>query len=60
MNWIGYLLGRRGERPETDRKAFERRENQLRERLDRLERMAVEADVISRTEQPEGQSWAER
>lgn len=40
-------------RPQADREAFERREAQLRERLARLERLAVEADVISRTERPE-------
>lgn len=34
-----------------------RREAELRERYERLERMAIEADVISRTDRPEGQQW---
>ena len=45
-------------RPRTDREVFEQREAALRERHARLERLAIEADVISRAETAEEpQSW---
>lgn len=53
MRWLKALLNPLEPRPQADREAFERREAELRERLRRLERLAVEADVISRTNRPE-------
>lgn len=53
MNWLWSWLSPEKARPQADREAFERREAQLRERHERLERMAVEADVIARTDRPE-------
>lgn len=53
MHWIWSWLSPPAPRPRADREAFERREAELRERHGRLERMAIEADVISRTERPE-------
>lgn len=44
----------------TDGDEFERRAEELRERHDRLERLAIEADVIARTEEPESRPWDER
>ena len=58
MQWLWYLIGRSPEaRPRADRKAFERREAELKERHNRLERLAIEADVIERTDRPEDQPW---
>jgi hypothetical protein len=53
MNWLWSWLSPPRPHPQADREAFERREAELRERHERLERMAVEADVISRTDRPE-------
>lgn len=60
MHWLWSLLGWNGPRPQADRETFLRREAELRERHERLERMAIEADVITRTDQPEDRPWAER
>lgn len=53
MRWLLDLFTPQTPRPQADKEAFERREAQLRERLERLERLAVEADVISRSDRPE-------
>lgn len=61
MNWLWSWLSPQKSRPQqADREAFQRREAKLRERLERLERLAVEADVISRTERAEDRPWAEQ
>lgn len=53
MNWLWSWLNPQTTRPQASREAFEQREAQLRERLERLERLAIEADVITRTDRPE-------
>ena len=53
MHWWEILLGRRDDSSEEDRDAFARRAAELRERHERLERLAIEADVVSRVETPE-------
>lgn len=53
MGWLQDWFRLSETRPQADREAFERREAELKERLRRLERLAVEADVISRTDRPE-------
>jgi hypothetical protein len=53
MQWLWSRLVPQQARPPADREAFERREARLRERLERLRRLAAEVDVISRTERPE-------
>lgn len=62
MRWLRTLLGgaRMVDMPEDDREFFERREADLRARHERLERLAAEADVISRTDRQERQPWADR
>jgi len=60
MHWLRSWFSPSDERPQADREAFERREAELRERHERLERMAIEADVISRSAEPEGRRWDER
>jgi hypothetical protein len=60
MDWIRYLLGKPAARPQADRKAFERREAELRDRYERLERLAIEADVIARTDHHEDRPWPEQ
>src|SRR4051812_27772999 len=57
MQWLRHLINWRSDTPQADREAFERREAELRDRHERLERLAVEADVISRSDTPEGQPW---
>lgn len=61
MNWLRRLFnGAQSEtRPQADRDAFERREAELRARHERLERLAIEADVITRADTPEEpRPWA--
>jgi hypothetical protein len=60
MQWIWKLLNGRSDSPQADREAFERREAELRDRHERLERLAAEADVISRSDTSEDQPWAGR
>lgn len=60
MHWISWIFGWRQDDTPNDREAFAQREATLRERHERLERMAVEADVIARAEAPEDQPWDER
>lgn len=60
MHWLKSWFSPPEPRPQADREAFKRRETKIREEHERLVRMAVEADVISRTDQPEDRPWAER
>lgn len=60
MHWIWQLFNGRSDSPQADREAFERREAELRDRHERLERLAVEADVISRSDTSEDQPWEGR
>jgi hypothetical protein len=60
MQWIWKLLNGRSDSPQADREAFERREAELRDRHERLERLAVEADVMSRSDTSEDQPWEGR
>lgn len=53
MQWLWSRLVPQQVHPQADREAFERREARLRERLERLRRLAAEVDVILRTERPE-------
>ena len=60
MHWLKHLLGCRADSSEEDRDAFARRAAELRERHERLERMAIEADVIRRSDTyEEPRPWAE-
>jgi hypothetical protein len=57
MQWLKAIFGRQDDdRPQADREAFQRRERSLQDRLRRLERMAIEADVIQRNDTPEWQA----
>jgi hypothetical protein len=57
MSWLKAIFGRQDDdRPDADREAFRRRERSAQERLQRLERMAIEADVIQRNDTPEWQA----
>lgn len=60
IQWIWRLIPWRSDTPQADRRAFERREAELRDRHERLERLAVEADVISRSDTSEDQAWIDR
>lgn len=63
MHWLWKLIPWRSDSLQDDREAFERREATLRDRykhLERLERLAAEADVISRSDTAEGQAWEGR
>lgn len=61
MHWIKAALGiGRSAPPRDEREAFRRREAELRERYERLERLAIESDVISRSDRPEGLPWDAR
>lgn len=55
-SWLLSVLfgGPDNQRSPRDQEQFARREAELRERMERLERMAIEADVISRTDRSEG------
>ena len=57
-NWLwSWLTPSERRQPAVRKGDFERRERDLRERLSRLE---AEADVVTRSDSPEHQSWAER
>lgn len=58
--WLQSVVSVLKRRPNGGQQPFEQREHQLRERHARLERMAIEADVISRSDLPEGHTWDER
>lgn len=53
MSWIRHLFGSNGRPAPASPEAFARREAELKERHERLVRLAVEADVIQRAETPE-------
>jgi hypothetical protein len=65
QHWLRALFGRQDGHHQDGhhqdgKLPFTLREAELRERFERLERLAVEADVIAHSDHPEDQPWDER